>query len=155
MWRSLVLLFIVLPFSLRADDLSPLVGVATSVGYSFSKETTERYIADLHCHLFMFNFATELSYEDDIADNPWSSRAYFGLGGVFVDIQRGFGLEGPSWRLRSILWPSGFTKYDRWKGLFYPPKPQDGSQLRGIVISLTVDYFHEYKRYGVMVGTAL
>lgn len=147
---SLALLLLGCSFPpLIAEDYSTFWGLTTSLGCSYSYEVEERIVVDFNYHFILINGSAEIDFNNEATDQ-WQSRRYLGLGPSWLEIQRGFGNDEASWRLRTILNLPGLAKYDKWETLWYPSK--ESGARHGPVLSLTVDYYPDYKRYGVLLG---
>jgi hypothetical protein len=127
------------------EDFTVAIGLTTNVGRYLNAGLDKGWVVDAHYEFILLNASIEASSPE--SENDIHSQFYFGAGvGQVIQVQRGWGDQGNSWRLRTNISAPYFLKY---------PPIENGMFLdtrMAPVLSLTVDYLDGYKRYGVLMG---
>ena len=142
--------------NLYSMDIGMSTGLTTNVGMQFSDDREERWVLDANANMVIFNASAEVGY-NDLASDKYLPRIYAGLSlySQMLQFQNGWGDGGHSFRLRTNLALGYLLRADMesWADLLYPRTRNPLSAERyAPVLSLSVDYYETYKRYGVMLG---
>ncbi|MFC1582182.1 hypothetical protein ACFL4W_01455 [Planctomycetota bacterium] len=172
MKRGLIIIFLIIFVTgsgVYAHDTTITVGTTFNGLYAYSEENGNGWGLDIHFNLgFFFNISLESFQFPEAEEDKIISRTYWGVGPLnqLFEVQRGRGDGGDSWRYRaniSLAWigkdfgpKEPFVKRPAisiFEEMLYPTAKDGVKTFRGTpVLSLMVDHFEDFKRYGIGIG---